>query len=60
MITKPTPAKNDEVILHVPKGTTDKVRVVEVDPRELGQDITIQVSRERKPQLSSAIGVVVK
>lgn len=60
MAEKPNPAKGEEVILHVPKGSADNVRVVEVDPAQLGQDITVQVSRERKPRVSSAIGVIVK
>ncbi|WP_029032257.1 hypothetical protein [Salinarimonas rosea] len=55
-----TPAKGDEVVVHVPKGSADKVRIVEVDPHDMGRDVTIQVSRERKPQVSSAIGVIVK
>lgn len=55
-----TPAKGDEVVVHVPKGSAENVRIVEVDPNELGRDVTIQVSRERKPQVSSAIGVIVK
>lgn len=60
MAKRPDPARNDEVIVHVPKGTADKVRVVEADPNEMGQDVTIQVSRERKPQVSRAVGVIVK
>lgn len=60
MAEKLTPAKNDEVVVHVPKGTADKVSVVEIDPEKMGQDITIQVSRERKPHVSPAIGVIVK
>lgn len=60
MAKKLDPAKNDEVIVHVPKGSADKVRVVEADPGEMTQDITIQVSRERKPRISPAIGVIVK
>jgi hypothetical protein len=55
-----TPAKGDEVIVHVPKGSAGNVRIVEVDPTELGRDVTIQVSRERKPQVSPAVGVIVK
>ena len=60
MVMKLTRAKDDEVIVHVPKGTADKVRIVEADPNQMGQDITIQVSRERKPRVSPAIGVIVK
>jgi hypothetical protein len=54
------PAKGEEVIVRVPKGTAQYVRVVEVDPDQVRQDITVQVSRERKSSVSSAIGVIVK
>lgn len=54
------PADGEEVILHVPEGTAGNVKIVEVDPRKVGRDITIQVSKERKPSVSAAIGVIVK
>lgn len=60
MVAKFNPAKGEEVLVHVPKGSADRVRIVEVDPSDIGQDITVQVSRERKVQVSSAIGVIVK
>jgi hypothetical protein len=61
MADKPSsPAKGDEVIVHVPTGSKDDVKIVEVDPEALGQDITVQVSRERKPKVSSVLGVIVK
>ena len=53
-------AKGEEVIVHVPPGTSNNVRIVETDPGARGQDITIQVSRERKVHVSKAVGVIVK
>ena len=55
-----TPAQGDEIIVHVPKGCAGLVRVVEIDPKEAGRDVTVQVSRERKIQESAVIGVIVK
>jgi hypothetical protein len=55
-----TAAKGDAVIVHVPPGTAKDVKIVESDPKDRGHDITIQVSRERKTQLSRAVGVIVK
>lgn len=57
---KPTPAKDDEIILHVPKGSAGNVKIVEIDPTVTGRDVTIQVSKNRKIEVSSAIGVIVK
>jgi hypothetical protein len=53
-------AKHDEVIVHVPPGTAKHVKIVEGDPEKRGNDITIQVSKERKIRVSQAIGVIVK
>jgi len=53
-------AKGQEVIVHVPPGSGKNVKVVESDPSARGHDISIQVSRERKPILSPAVGVIVK
>ncbi len=60
MSTRYAPARGDEVIVHVPKGTADAVKVVEVEAANLGQEITVQVSRDRKPQAPSLLGVIVK
>ncbi|MDB5653819.1 MAG: hypothetical protein JWQ94_1432 [Tardiphaga sp.] len=53
-------AKGDTVIVHVPPGAGKDVKIVESDPKDRGHDITIQVSRERKVQVSKAVGVIVK
>ena len=36
MSTRYAPARGDEVIVHVPKGTADAVKVVEVEAANLG------------------------
>ena len=53
-------ASGDQVVVHVPPGTAKNVKIVESDPKDRGQDITVQVSRERKVQVSRAVGVIVK
>lgn len=53
-------AKGEDVIVHVPPGSGKNVKIVETDPKGRGQDITIQVSRERKVHVSKAVGVIVK
>jgi hypothetical protein len=53
-------ATGEEVIVHVPPGSAKHVKVVESDPKTRGQDITIQVSRERKVQVSKAVGIITK
>lgn len=55
-----TKASGEDVIVHVPPGTSGNVKIVETDPKGRGQDITIQVSRERKVHVSKAVGVIVK
>lgn len=52
--------KGESVVVHVPPGSTKDVKIVESDPKTRGQDITIQVSRERKVHVSKAVGVIVK
>ncbi|MBI2714975.1 MAG: hypothetical protein HYX37_11070 [Rhizobiales bacterium] len=53
-------AKGEEVIIHVPPGTSKHVKIVETDPAHRGHDIMIQVSKERKTRVSDAVGVIVK
>jgi hypothetical protein len=55
-----TPLKGEDIVVYVPPGSAKNVKVVENDPKPRGQDITIQVSRHRKPKLSRAVGVIVK
>jgi hypothetical protein len=56
----PKPLKGNEVHVYVPRGSKKDVKVVEVDPGPGGNDITLQVSRERKSRSSKAVGVIVK
>lgn len=53
-------ATGEEVIVHVPPGSSKHVKVVESDPKARGQDILIQVSRERKVVVSKAVGIISK
>ena len=53
-------ATGEEIIVHVPPGASKNVKVVESDPKTRGQDITIQVSRERKVVHSKAVGIITK
>ena len=53
-------AKGETVVVHVPPGSAKDVKIVESDPKNRGQDILIQVSRERKVHVSNAVGVIVK
>lgn len=52
--------KGNEVHVYVPKGSGKDVKVVEVDDAPGGNEITLRVSRERKPKTSNAVGVIVK
>jgi hypothetical protein len=53
-------ATGEEVIVHVPPGSSKNVKVVESDPKARGHDILIQVSRERKVVVSKAVGIITK
>jgi hypothetical protein len=53
-------ATGEEIIVHVPPGSSKHVKVVETDPKARGHDITIQVSRERKVAVSKAVGIISK
>jgi hypothetical protein len=55
-----TPLKEEEVVIHVPKGTASHVRVVEADPADLTTEITVQVSKKRKAAAVPVLGVIVK
>lgn len=54
------PLKENEVVIHVPKGTAGNVRVVEADAPSLNTEITIQVSKNRRPGVIPVLGVIVK
>jgi len=53
-------ATGDEIIVHVPPGSSKHVKIVESDPKTRGHDILIKVSRERKVTASNAVGVITK
>jgi hypothetical protein len=54
------PLDEDEVVVHVPKGMANKIRVEESDPSALSNEITVQVSRKRQPGSMPVLGVIVK
>ena len=54
------PLEEKEVVVHVPKGDKDKVRVVESDATKANAEITVQVSKKRKPGVIPVLGVIVK
>lgn len=48
-----------EVVVHVPRGLADYVRVEESDD-DAGAEITVRVSRNRKQSRLPMLGVIVK
>lgn len=54
------PLKEDEVVIHVPKGASAKVRIVESDAPTLNSEITVQISKNRRPGVIPVLGVIVK
>jgi hypothetical protein len=54
------PLEENEVLVHVPKGTAGHVRVVEADHANLSNEITVQVSKKRKTGTMPVLGVIVK
>jgi hypothetical protein len=54
------PLPDDEIVVHVPKGLSGKVSVVESDAAALPNEITVQVSRKRVPGTKPVLGVIVK
>ena len=53
------PLEENEVVVHVPKGTASNVRVVESDS-PLPTEITVQVSKKRRAGTIPVLGVIVK
>lgn len=53
------PLKEEEVVVHVPRGTGGKVRIREAES-DLPSEITVQISRHRKPGVRPVLGVIVK
>ena len=54
------PLEEQEVVVHVPKGMAQHVRVAEVDMANLPSEITVQVSKKRKAGAVPVLGVIVK
>ena len=52
--------RDDEVVVHVPRGMGDKVKVVETGKTGLKSEIAVRVSRKRKPSTLPLLGVIVK
>lgn len=54
------PLEEREIVVHVAKGEGDKVRVVECETNDLNAEVTVQVSKKRKPGVLPVLGVIVK
>jgi len=54
------PLEENEVVVHVPKGTGHNVRIQESDAATLPSEITVQVSKKRKAAVLPVLGVIVK
>jgi hypothetical protein len=50
----------DEVVILVPRGYGEKIRVDEVDESEAQSQITVRVSRERASSKVPTLGIIVK
>jgi hypothetical protein len=54
------PLEEQEIVVHVPKGTAKHVNIEEQDREKLHSDIVVQVSSKRKPGPTPVLGVIVK
>jgi hypothetical protein len=54
------PLSGDEVVIHVPKGTADQVRIEELDVDTANAQITVRVSKNRTSGKLPVLGVMVK
>ena len=50
----------DEVVVLVPRGYGDKIRVSEVDEGDALSEITVRVSRDRARTRIPTLGIIVK
>lgn len=57
-LDKRVPLDEHDIVVHVPKGAKGHVRVQEHD--NLPNEITVQVSKKRKPSVRPVLGVIVK
>lgn len=53
------PLSENEVVVHVPKGTAKHVRIQEAGSA-LSNEITVQISKKRKAGVRPVLGVIVK
>lgn len=54
------PLDENEVLIHVPRGTAGHVRVVEAETPDLNTEIMVQVSKNRRTGSIPVLGVIVK
>lgn len=54
------PLAENDVVIHVPRGTGKNVKVVESDDADGVAEITVQVSKQRKAGRVPVLGVIVK
>lgn len=57
-LSKRQPLEEHDIVVHVPKGSKGHVTVQEHD--DLPNEITVQVSKKRKPSVRPVLGVIVK
>lgn len=53
------PLAENEVVVHVPRGTGKHVRIQEA-ASDLSNEITVQISKKRKAGVRPVLGVIVK
>ena len=56
----PEPLREDEVVIHVPAGTANRVRIEELDVDQANAEITIRVSKSRPSAQLPLLGVLIK
>jgi len=54
------PPNEDEVVILVPRGTADRVRIEELDVDNANAEITVRVSKRRPGARIPILGVMVK
>ena len=59
-ISNRKPLQENEVVIHVPKGHAQHVKVVEAADAGQTAEITVQVSKQRKAGRVPVLGVIVK
>jgi hypothetical protein len=54
------PLEENQVIVHVPKGMGERVKIEESDKAKLPSEIVVQVSKKRRASSIPMLGVIVK